>query len=250
MAPWFHHWGLRPVSVVAHDEAVRVARRCRKPARASAAAADADDATAAAADGDQLPELSVVLCSASKAVERDVAGLVSAMDALGAKPCVVTQLTPFQASCCSALVLIETCRRRRRPLCRLQAIELRDKLKALQVVGMAQVLCCAVCRSVWPAICLIFHANMCVRAAVNAFGVQPVVPIALLDSIIQAMAPAVVAPAAPPASSASSNAAAAAAATALTTAKRHNSFISSPQSLARKAHILIVDDSAINVSRC
>jgi len=61
-----------------------------------------------------------------------MAGLVSAMDALGAKPCVVSELTPIQAS--------PACMRHR---CSCysseQAIESRDKLKAMHVVGMVQV---------------------------------------------------------------------------------------------------------------
>ena len=108
MAPWFRHWGLRPVLVESHDDAARFAKRCHKPAHTtSSASAAAGDNTAAesetSASGDLLPELSVVLCAASKAVERDMAGLVSAMDALGARPCVVSELTPFQASPLSCL---------------------------------------------------------------------------------------------------------------------------------------------------
>ena len=70
MAPWFRHWGLRPVLVESHDEAARFARRrCQKPARAgvgasASAAAAAGDIATEATSVELLPELSVVLCAA------------------------------------------------------------------------------------------------------------------------------------------------------------------------------------------
>ena len=57
MAPWFRHWGLRPVLVESHNEAARFARRCHKPARAGVGAS-----AVAAAAGDIATERHLWSC--------------------------------------------------------------------------------------------------------------------------------------------------------------------------------------------
>ena len=211
LVPWLAHWGLKAATAESMEAAEQAMRQC-----SSSSSSDGDgDSVAGSAAGQAL---ALVVQSASRSVQGDMEALgrVFAQWSTTARPCVVAQLTPHQV--------------------RLGAGWLQLQLW-LAVLVLSSV--------VW-------QSMMATRQLLKETGVdclvQPVSPAAMLECLCKCIEGGVARQAAE-ASAASPDVAAA-----RPSHRRQPSeaaFVSSSQSAARNARVLLVDDSALNVRvRC